>query len=235
MRGHSTVDSPVVDGLGEAGLKVARWWFRRSLARRYDIHESGAAHVPAAGPVILAGNHVGWLDGPLLVARSPRPPHALVTASAWAGREGLVLRASGQIRVDAEGPAAAVRPALRALRAGQVVSIFPEGSRGAGDFSELRRGVTWLALASGAPVVPVALFGTRGAGHDIESRPPAGARLDLVFGAPICFGEQPWPRSGDKLAAAHAQVHEHLRTHLARAVEQSGRELPALAGGAVDA
>lgn len=234
MRARLAVKAPVVDGLGEAGLKVARWWFGRSLARRYDIHQHGSEHVPPTGPVVLASNHTGWLDGPLLVACAPRPPHALVNASVWQGREGRLLRASGQIKVEPDGRAAAVRPALRALGAGQVVAMFPEGRRGAGDFAEILPGVTWLALASGAPVVPVAVFGTRGAGDDIESRPSEGARLDLVFGAPIGFGEQSWPRSGDKLSAAHLRVHEHLRAHLALSLEQSGRELPGPIVGAIN-
>src|ERR1051326_30552 len=105
--------APLVDGLGEAGLKRLRWWFGRSLPRKYDIRERGAEHVPRTGPVILASNHMGWLDGPLLVARSPRPPHAMVKAEAWEGRTGRLLRAAGQIKVERDGrDVAATRASL---------------------------------------------------------------------------------------------------------------------------
>lgn len=219
--------APLVDGLDEVGLKLLRWWFGRSLGRRYAIDERGVENVPATGPVILASNHTGWLDGPLLVARSPRPAHAMVKAESWEGPTGRLLRAAGQIMVDRDRrDVGAIRAALRALRAGQVVAMFPEGRRGAGDFATIRPGVAWLALASGAPVVPVAVLGTRGATAGADARPADGARIDVVFGLPLGVREVPWPRSGDVLESTTRQVHAHLKQHLARTLAETGRELP---------
>jgi 1-acyl-sn-glycerol-3-phosphate acyltransferase len=56
--------------------------------RRWDLRIHHAERVPADGPVILAPNHVGWLDGPLLVGTAPRPVHAMVKLEEFDGRFG---------------------------------------------------------------------------------------------------------------------------------------------------
>ena len=56
--------------------------------------------MPATGPVVMAANHVGWLDGPLLAICSPRPVHALTKQEMFAGALGAFLRAVGQIPLD---------------------------------------------------------------------------------------------------------------------------------------
>lgn len=221
------VDIPPVDGLGEGTLKVLRWRLGKSLAKKYNLNERGLENIPSSGPVIIASNHIGWMDGPLLIARFPRPAHAMVKAEAWEGRSGRVLRAGGQIKVDRHrNDTAAVRTAYRALRAGQVVVMYPEGKRGAGEFEEIKPGVAWLALATGAPVVPVAVFGTREPGGTAESRPAKGASIDLVYGAPIAVPEQPWPRTTETVSAVAEQIHNHLKQHLAWAKTVVKRELP---------
>jgi 1-acyl-sn-glycerol-3-phosphate acyltransferase len=149
------VDDGAVVGLPERSLRVARGQARGYLRRRWEIHEHGRGLVPATGPVILASNHIGWLDGPLLVATSPRPPHAMVKEEEFAGRTGRLLRLVAQIKVARRRTdAGAVRTAVRALRAGQCVLIFPEGRRGDGEFTRFKGGVTYLALVTGAPIVP---------------------------------------------------------------------------------
>ncbi len=72
--------------LPEAGLRSLRPVVRRSVHRQWDVRQRGAHHVPVAGPVILASNHVGWLDGPLLILCAPRHAHALVKREAFEGR-----------------------------------------------------------------------------------------------------------------------------------------------------
>ena len=104
------------------------------------------------------------------------------------GRTGRFLRRSGQIPLDrfATDPRA-VRTSLRVLRDGGAVGIFPEGTRGDGELHRFHHGAAYLALVSGAPVVPVILLGTRMPGGDIGSLPPKGATIDMVFGEP-CRG-----------------------------------------------
>jgi len=214
-------------GLPERGLRFMRGRASGYLHRRWEIHERGQEGVPASGPVILASNHIGWLDGPLLVATSPRPPHAMVKEEEFAGKTGRLLRYVAQIKI-ARGrtDAGALRQAVRALRAGQCVLVYPEGRRGDGEFTRFKGGVTYLGLVTGAPIVPVAVFGTRQPGEGPHARPAPGARLDVVYGVPIQFPMQGWPRDRGMLEDAGVQIHDHLRAHVSQAKDALKRDLP---------
>ena len=125
---------PVRSGLVEWPHRVLKPVLRRRLGRRWDVHVTGLDHVPPAGPVILASNHVGWLDGPVTVITSDRAVHALVKHESFEGGAGRLLRLGAQIKLHrGRTDAAAVRTALRVLRAGQVLLVYPEGKRGDGD------------------------------------------------------------------------------------------------------
>ena len=69
----------------------------------YRTAVTGRSNVPAAGPVIFAGNHISFLDGPVMFGASPRPMHILVKKEMFKGFLGRVLRASGQLPVDRAG------------------------------------------------------------------------------------------------------------------------------------
>lgn len=205
------------------GRPPARWFLRR----RYDVRLHGTAHLPATGPVILASNHIGFLDGPLLAAFAPRPVHALAKRELFAGPLSSFLRAAGQIPVDRMHPdPAAVRSCLAVLERGGVVGIFPEGARGDGELHQIHGGAAYLALVTGAPVVPVTLFGTREPGGSSSSLPRKGARLDMVFAAPYRCEAVSWPRTQEQVGSATASLRQHLRAALEDAKVLTGRELP---------
>ena len=152
------------------GRPTSRWLIRR----RYDVREHGTGHVPPQGPVIVAANHTGVIDGPLLAIFGPRPVHALTKEEMFDGRLGPFLRASGQIALDrVTTDRGAIRTCLHVLEHGGAVGIFPEGNRGAGDLTRFRNGAAYLALVTGAPVVPLMMYGTRpaGGGKDALPRP----------------------------------------------------------------
>ncbi len=219
--------TPAGEGLPEWGLRFARSILGPYIRRRWDISELGEWLVPDEGPVILASNHIGWLDGPLLIGTTPRPAHALVKREMYAGRAKRMLTFVSQIPVERNGPdVGALRLAVRALRAGQVVVIYPEGTRGDGRFTELKGGVGYLALVTGAPVVPVAIFGTRRVGEDSSAKPAKGAHIDVIYGAPIQFERHDWPRGKESVAAANEHIHQHLLAHLAEAQTKSKLKLP---------
>ncbi|NRQ51650.1 lysophospholipid acyltransferase family protein [Aeromicrobium stalagmiti] len=217
----------VAQGLPERGLRFARGRARGYFHRRWEIHERGQGRVPETGPVILASNHIGWLDGPLLVATAPRPPHAMVKEEEFAGKTGHLLRLVGQIKVSrSRTDVGAIRQAVQALQAGQCVLLYPEGTRGDGEMTSFKGGVTYLALVTGAPVVPVAIFGTRQPGEPGEARPARGARLDIVYGEPIRLPMQGWPRDRGMMDDAGEQIHDHLLAHVSRAKDALKRDLP---------
>jgi 1-acyl-sn-glycerol-3-phosphate acyltransferase len=206
---------------------VTRRVAQRLLARRYDVRVTGAEHLPRRGPVIVAANHIGWLDGPLLGIVLPRPVHALTKLDMFTGRTGEFLRRSGQIPVDRfHADPAAVKAALRVLRAGNAVGIFPEGTRGDGEVHRFHRGAAYLALVTGAPVLPVAFFGTRLPGGGNDSRPPAGSRIDVVIGRPVPVGKQPWPRTREQLDEVSRFLQGRMREHLSETRAATGLELP---------
>ncbi len=222
----ASTDGPV-GGLPERGLRLVRGRAAGYMHRRWEVHQRGQEHVPTSGPVIVASNHIGWLDGPLLVATAPRPLHAMAKEEEFAGRTGRLLRFAGQIKVARKRTdSGALRQAVRALSAGQGVLIYPEGRRGDGEFTRFKGGVAYLALVTGAPVVPVALFGTRQPGEGPSARPASGARLDIVYGEPIRLPMQGWPRDRGMLEDAGARIHGHLRAHVSWAKDALQRDLP---------
>lgn len=213
--------------LPERGLGRLRQYAARWLDVNWDIRIQGEEHVPSSGPVILAANHIGWLDGPLLFLKAPRPAHALVKSELFVGRVGRFLSLAAQIPISRNGAdVTSLRRAAQALAAGQVVVIFPEGRRGAGDLKRIKGGVAWLALVTGAWVVPVSIFGSREIGADRESRPPKGSVIHVVYGEPMRVDAVPWPRTKEQVAKTRRKIHRHLRKQLDKAQAHTGATLP---------
>ena len=186
-----------------------------------------ADRVPATGGVILASNHVGIIDGPLLAVFSPRPVHALTKQEMFEGRLGRFLRASGQIPLDRfHADPGAIRSCLRVVRDGGVAGIFPEGTRGDGELHRFHHGAAYLALVTGAPVVPVAMLGTRPPGGGANALPGRGGSVDIVFGTPWRTTQQTWPRTREHVAATSVLLRGHLLSELATALADTRRSLP---------
>lgn len=200
---------------------------RRLVGRRYGVRVHGAERVPDRGPVILAANHIGAMDGPLLVICSPRHVHALTKQEMFAGAAGPFLHAAGQVRLDRFHPdPGAIKACVGVLRDGGAVGIFPEGTRGAGDLERFKHGAAYLALVTGAPVVPVMLLGTRAPGQDKHAMPPRHGPIDVVFGPSWQVPALPWPRRKAQVAEAAAALQAHMRVALDDALALTGYSLP---------
>jgi 1-acyl-sn-glycerol-3-phosphate acyltransferase len=152
----------------------------RALARTlWRARVFGVQNVPMSGPVIVACNHVSYLDPPLMGCLFPR------RISYMAKKElfempvvGPMIRALGAYPVDRHGSAtAAIRRSLSVLEAGGAVGIFPEGTRNRDGTVAPQTGVALLASLAKAPVVPACVVGTKRAMHL--------ARVDVAFGAPL--------------------------------------------------
>ncbi len=191
----------------------------------YRVRALGTWRVPASGPVILAVNHSHYVDGPLLMGTAPRPVHFLIKQEAFVGPLAPFLRGIGQLRVDRTAvDRAAVAGALDVLRRGGVLGIFPEGTRGAGDFASLRSGLAYFAVRSGAPIVPVAVLGSSGRrSRVIPALPPLRSHVDVVFGDPFTAGDGSGRRTRSALDEATVRIRERLTRHLADAHVLTGR------------
>jgi 1-acyl-sn-glycerol-3-phosphate acyltransferase len=155
------------------------------------IRVDGAEHVPVTGPVVLASNHVSFLDFTLVaLAAWPRRVRFLTRQDAfdhWAA--GPFLRAMRHVPVDRAAPAAAYLASRRLLREGEAVGIFPEaGISQAYDVRELMPGAVALAAATGAPLVPMAIWGPQ---RIASARRPLdlhrGRPVSISVGAPITY------------------------------------------------
>jgi 1-acyl-sn-glycerol-3-phosphate acyltransferase len=186
----------------------------------------GAEHLPATGPVILAPNHLSVIDGPVLHGAVPRGTHILVKQEMFHGPLGAILRAAGQIPVDRESGRSALEAALGVLRRGGVVGIFPEGNRGRGDAAGVRAGVAWLAVHAPAPVVPVALLGTRRTGETIGHVPGLRRQLVVDLGAPVAVDLPDGLPRREAVARTATAVGEALAAHVQEAAARHGLPLP---------
>lgn len=156
----------------------------------------GLENVPATGGFIVAANHLSFLDSVLVQALMPRPVAFFAKAEYFTGTgiKGALMRSFfegvGSIPVQRGQQAASVqalKTLLTMLKHGDGVGIYPEGTRSRdGLLYRGRTGVGWLALTTGAPVVPVGLLGT-------ERLQPAGARwirpqhFTMKIGEPLYF------------------------------------------------
>ncbi|MFF7241313.1 1-acyl-sn-glycerol-3-phosphate acyltransferase [Streptomyces collinus] len=185
----------------------------------------GAWRMPATGPVILAVNHSHNIDGPMVMGVAPRPTHFLIKKEAFVGPLGAFLSGIGQLKVDrASADRAAIAQALGVLENGGVLGIFPEGTRGEGDFASLRAGLAYFAVRSGAPIVPVAVLGSSGRpGRLVKGLPPLRSRVDVVFGDPFEAGDGSGRRTRRALDEATERIQKQLTSHLENARRLTGR------------
>ena len=148
--------------------RIARLIVRVLFAAVFHIRHCGT--LPARGPLLVVANHQGWADGFVLAASFPLSAEVRLlgdregTGKVWWWR--AVLRAVGMVitieRTSTTADRAAIAATLAALERGQIVVVFAEGrvSRAESALGPFERGVGYLALRSGAPVLPVWLSGT---------------------------------------------------------------------------
>ncbi|CAN5256690.1 lysophospholipid acyltransferase family protein [soil metagenome] len=164
----------------------------------------GRQHVPTRGPVILASNHLSFVDSVVIPMVLPRRVAIFAKREYFEG-PGLKGRLTrmwfeflGHIPFDrcTHRPAtAALDTALAVLAKGEAFAIYPEGTRSRdGRLYRGRTGVGWLALTSRAPVVPVALIGTERI-QPVGSRRLRVHRITVRFGVPLDFSAYAEPHS----------------------------------------
>ncbi|MGW3470669.1 lysophospholipid acyltransferase family protein [Saccharopolyspora sp. NPDC000995] len=178
-------DETLPEGASGGTHRFGQWISRRIVRLPYRVRIHGAARIPRTGPVVLVANHSSMVDGPLLFGMIPRNAVFLIKQEMFRGALGWFLRRIGQIGVRRGEPdRTPLLAAVRVLRAGGLVGVFPEGTRGDGDVTSAQHGAAWLARASEALILPVACRGTRrpdGSGRRLLPR------IDVLFGEPIAL------------------------------------------------
>lgn len=168
----------------------------RGIARRlYRVTVTGSERVPAASGAILVANHESMFDPWLLALATPRPVRYMAKSELWKiPLVGRALDAFGTFPVErGTGDGAAMSRAATLLHEGEVIGIFPQGTSKQLPSRPFHRGAARLALATGAPIVPVRLVGTRGVWR--PGRRPTGVHV----GEPIVV-----ERAKPTVAAARA-------------------------------
>ena len=141
------------------------WFFKHVLGPLVKViwlkRVAGLTNLPLDGPVVLAANHVSFLDFALLVVVCPRRIYFLVEDFFYhMPVVPFLLRASGQVRVSKERPLAAIEESSRILTRGDVLGVFPEGTRSwTGEPQKAFTGLGRIALDGKAAIVPVAIVG----------------------------------------------------------------------------
>lgn len=156
----------------------------------------GMENIPTSGPVILASNHLSFSDSIFLPLQSRRPVVFLAKSEYFTGKglKGALTRwffkATGQLPIDRSGgkaSEASLNTGLRVLSQGQVLGIYPEGTRSPdGRLFRGRTGIARMALESKVPVIPVAMIDTEKV-QPIGRRLPRIRRIGIIVGEPLDF------------------------------------------------
>lgn len=176
---------------------------------RFTVHNRG--NIPKSGAVVMVSNHSAMIDGPLLFALVRRPSVFLIKSEMFTGFMGWYLPRIGQLSIRrGESDRAPLLTAVRVLKDGGLVGVFPEGTRGEGDVASAHQGAAWLARTANAQILPVVCRGTRRpAGSGRRFRP----RVDVLVGEPL-----PPPAGKGKVGLADAT--EDIRKTLVELVAE---------------
>ena len=176
-----------------------------------QFHFAGDEKIPRQGGAILAMNHIGYLDF-ALIGTAALPANRLVRF--MAKKEifdnklaGPLMRGMHHINVDRDNGSASFVAAMRALRSGEIVGIFPEGTISKSfEVKEIKSGAVRLAMGAGVPVVPAVIWGsqriwTKGVKRDLRRKK---VPIFVKFGEPLIF------EKGDDVEAGEKALRETL-------------------------
>jgi 1-acyl-sn-glycerol-3-phosphate acyltransferase len=191
---------------------------------RWKVRVSGVEHIPATGPAVVATNHIGYLDfvfaGYGVRKQGKRRLRFMAKREIFDHKvSGPLMRAMGHIPVDRGGDTMkAMREVSAALAGGDMVGMFPEGTISR-SFVPLpgRPGAARMAIESGVPLIPGAVWGTqRISTKGRKPRPAPGTPVSVVFGPPIAYEPHEDP----------LVVHERLMAAIGELTDRLQREYP---------
>ena len=155
----------VVDKKGRVQHGIARFWARSAVWISFSrLKIEGAENLHKCPAAVYASNHTSYMDTPVVFAALPFQFRILAKKDLWRWPLiGWYLRRSGQMPIDIENPHATLSSlggAVKALRAGMPLFVFPEGGRTVtGELKPFLSGAAYIAIRAQAPLVPIALSG----------------------------------------------------------------------------
>ena len=201
--GRGAVFTP--DPRRSVSYRVLRWLLTLAMRFYFSPRVEGPGEIPADGPVIIAPVHRSIIDFGFAIFLTDRKMFFIAKDSLWKiGLLGRFLLAMGAFPVHRESAdRAALNHAESVLAAGEVLVLFPEGTRQEGPLvGELLEGAAFLAARTGATIVPVGIGGSAKA-MPVGKKLPRRSRVTLYLGTPIAA-----PARNEKGRVARSVIHE---------------------------
>ena len=191
---------------------MTRWWWwlvqraiRLGGSFFWDLRATGLENIPRTGGCLLAANHQSYLDPPFVAAFLPREMHFMARRSLFRNPvfRALIVRCNAfaieRDKADVKG----VKSAIERLEAGNLLLVFPEGTRTRdGTVGPIKAGIGLLAERSAVPIVPVLIWGAHKVWPKGRLFPGMGS-VRMAFGKPLAPAPQNDSRNlGDRLREA---------------------------------
>lgn len=230
---------PAADEVHGVGFTyfVGRWVLAPLVRLIYRPRIEGRRNLPRRGGVILASNHLSFIDSFVIPMFAPRPVYFLAKSQyfegkgfkGWVSRELFtaigatpVRRGAGQAALDA------LDQQRRILESGRAIALYPEGTRSLdGRLYKGRTGVAFLALETGAPVVPVGVIGTNEAMPVGAKLPRLRPRMTIRYGEPIDVTQYGPASSGRARRLATDAIMEAIHALSGQELANAYNEAPA--------
>lgn len=213
--------------MAEPIYHVTKWVVVPAMHLWFHHTAEGLENIPREGPLLIAFNHVSYLDPLSLgytVAINGRRPRFLAKSELYQDRRiGWILRGCGQIEVKRGTPQApmALDNAFAALARGESIVVFPEGTTNPhpeGELQPPKSGIARLAVRTGAPVIPGAIWGAQNVWPKGSYRRNWRPRQPIVmrFGEPLSFGHlddshDGWRQAGADLMKEISRILSDIR------------------------
>lgn len=190
--------------------EMLRWAVLFIFAIIARVSVRGRYNIPRKRPYIIASNHLSWTDIPLVAAYIPGKVIYMAKEETFHNKVGWLVRFLGAFPVKrGEADRQSMRAADEQLKNGRVLVIFPEGTRSkTRTLARGHAGLGMIALRSGVPVIPVAIWGSENALKKF------GARVTIVYGEPIELKPQGAKITREDINNATEQVMQSIATML---------------------